>query len=165
MRFMTWNIRGNTGIARGRLRRIAEVIGRTAPDVVVLQEVFTRDDVVEELVAQLAAAGLEFTLGGASRAGYSNFIASRWPLSPVSDEWFTGPRPGAATGAVVGAPEGPFVAVGAHVPNGSGNGWIKIETFEALADALHRLTLPVVLGGDSTSLELCSTTGRLSPSR
>jgi endonuclease/exonuclease/phosphatase family metal-dependent hydrolase len=37
----------------------------------------------------------------------------------------------------------------AHIPNGSGNGWRKIETFEALALGLGRAPArPRILGGD-----------------
>ena len=140
---MTWNIRGNTGVSRARLARIVEILKRNSPHTLMLQE-------VPEglLVDQLQSIGFDHVLAGPVRAGYGNVVASLAPVSPVDPGWFDGERPSSVTAATVHGFAGDFIVISAHVPNGSGNGWDKIETFEALASALNRLTLPTVLGGD-----------------
>lgn len=143
MRVMTWNVRGNTGVSTRRLAQIFEVVDRNAPDVLLLQEVPE-----DQWIERLSEAGLEHVLCGPTRSGYGNLIAARWPVIGMLPNWFAGSRVSSVLGATIQHPDGDFAAVSAHIPNGSGNGWVKIETFEALASALNRLDLPTVLGGD-----------------
>jgi endonuclease/exonuclease/phosphatase family metal-dependent hydrolase len=49
----------------------------------------------------------------------------------------------------IDVPPEPIELFCAHIPNGSGNGWLKIDTFRGLADALQvPTTAPRVLVGD-----------------
>jgi hypothetical protein len=38
--------------------------------------------------------------------------------------------------------------LGAHIPDGSGNGWEKVYALEALGSVLLQLTVPTILAGD-----------------
>lgn len=41
--------------------------------------------------------------------------------------------------------------VGAHIPNGSANGWEKVYALEALAQGLSQIAVPTILAATSTS--------------
>ena len=66
------------------------------------------------------------------------------------DKWRrSAPFPELLGRATVAAPDGETDVFTAHVPNGAGNGWKKIDTFNVLSDALRRGDdSPRVLTGD-----------------
>ncbi len=78
------------------------------------------------------------------RKGYQCLIASRWPVTGHGNERWrrTAPYPEMLGRAAVAAPEGDIDLFTVHIPNGSNNGWRKIDTFNVLSAALRR-------GGDS----------------
>jgi endonuclease/exonuclease/phosphatase family metal-dependent hydrolase len=59
------------------------------------------------------------------------------------------PWPQLAIRATVHTPSGDIDTINVHIPNGSGNGWRKVESLEALADALESSDdVARVLAGD-----------------
>lgn len=145
MRLLSWN-------TNFRSAECLEGILALQPDVVLLQEV--RHATAPTLVAALR--DLEcihvYYSGSASdeRKRYGNIIASRWPVSPARRDWAAGmPWPQLASRATVRAPSGDIDTINVHIPNGSGNGWRKVESLEALASALESSDDgPRVLAGD-----------------
>lgn len=150
MLVVSWNIKAITGAAPDRLAAIVARLASVKLDVVLLQEVGTH--VAEPLVRELKGLGLNVFFGGlADDKGkpYGNMIASHWPLSGVAPGWAKAPWPQLLTRATVTIDGQDVDVIAAHIPNGSGNGWEKINTFNALADALTMAPRgPRILGGD-----------------
>jgi endonuclease/exonuclease/phosphatase family metal-dependent hydrolase len=147
---LTWNIQSIRGAAAKRLAEIVRSLASKKPDVVVLQEV--GNDVAKALVAKLNDVGLNAFFGGVdgeTGKRYANVIASRWSLRPVEPGWARAPWPQLLTRATVTIDGQEIDVISAHMPNGSGNGWKKIDTFDALAEALaSSAKMPRILGGD-----------------
>jgi endonuclease/exonuclease/phosphatase family metal-dependent hydrolase len=81
-----------------------------------------------------------------NRRGYGVLIASRWPLRLISQ--IPAPWPETLLSVAVSSPRGPIEVHSAHVPN-SRNGWVKVETLEAIEGRLARTgRRPRVLCGD-----------------
>jgi len=154
MKIITWNVRGVQGIGAARLAQIGSVLDEEAADVVLLQEVAARGDLPARLREALAQVGLRhFHYSGdplAERKPYGNVIASRWPLRPAEAGWAgNAPWPQLLARATVVADEGELDVVSVHAPNGSANGWAKIQTLEALTAAvIEAKQTPLVAGGD-----------------
>lgn len=87
-------------------------------------------------------------LGG--RKIYQCFIASRWPVEARGDKWRrTAPFPELLGRATVDTPDGKLDVFTAHIPNGAGNGWKKLDTFNVLSAALRKAgDAPRILTGD-----------------
>lgn len=155
MRFATWNIKGNNGIGRARRRDIVSALDATSPDVIVLQEVAWKGDLHADMMHRLKACGWHAAaysgIVGSTTKRYGNLIASQFPLEYDNTDWAPGvPWRQSLLRVTVDGPDGEFVVIGAHVPNGSGNGWRKIETFEALARSFdtNTPTPPTIVAGD-----------------
>ena len=166
MRVLSWNIKGNNGIAPARLGRIVDAIAEDAADVVLLQEVAWRGGLHEKLEIALRDCGLS-ACAYSGRVGcedkrYGNLTASRWPLEEVVPE-VQPPWPQSLLTTTVGSPLGALDVTNAHIPNGSGNGWAKIETFEALAEHLESNERLRILGGDFNEPRLAYVDGALLP--
>ncbi|MGO9471750.1 MAG: endonuclease/exonuclease/phosphatase family protein [Isosphaeraceae bacterium] len=140
MRLISWNV-------AGRVRRLpdqVEALRRRRPDVVALQEV--RKSTVEPLTVSLRSIGLEHvgdSLSGASNPellkgprSYGQLIASRWPLNVREPTEFRVPWTERILSADIERPGGGIEIHTVHVPPGSTNDWIKIETFEGVFDRL-----------------------------
>lgn len=156
MRVLSWNIDCKAG-GRSRVGAIAEAIGRHDPDVVALQEVSVGQDFPDALASALAERGLvgcEIGLPPAGGKRYANAIAAKWKVHspniglPADDE--SGRWSHLVFSAQVTPPAGAEIQVfSVHMPNGSGNGWAKIDAFEALAVAVDlRTTRACVVAGD-----------------
>jgi exonuclease III len=65
---------------------------------------------------------------------YGQLIACRWPLSNL--EFLDIPWQERVLGAQIESPFGVIELYNAHIPPGSSNGWIKIDTFEGIYKAL-----------------------------
>jgi endonuclease/exonuclease/phosphatase family metal-dependent hydrolase len=120
------------------------------PDIVTLQEVTLEHAC--SVRERLQGLGYSNTYSGDARAAekrYGNIIAARMPLS-LSDFSATDlPWPQLVAHAVVSTEAGPVNVITVHVPNGSGNGWRKIMTLEALKQMILGLEgQPVILTGD-----------------
>jgi endonuclease/exonuclease/phosphatase family metal-dependent hydrolase len=82
---------------------------------------------------------------------YGNLIASRWSVKPIDNGKWRASFPWhqliAHTMITVG--DCPIVVVTAHIPNGSGNGWAKIDAFRAIAQIVRGVQgKPCILTGD-----------------
>lgn len=155
MRVASWNIRGNTGVKPARRAAIIDALTRHNPCVLVLQEVAWKGGLHEDLTRRLAHHGWPHAcyggVPGSPDKRYGNLIASRFPVQADASNWAPGvPWRQSLLKARVDTHDGPIDVVGAHIPNGSGNGWAKVETFEALARGLEpdALVHPTILAGD-----------------
>jgi endonuclease/exonuclease/phosphatase family metal-dependent hydrolase len=144
LRFVTWNI----DLFSERPTEGVGVIAEMA-DVITLQEVrVERLDDVRSQLAHLGFASWPAPVAAAEKS-YCCLIASRAPLTGNEDLVPGLPWPELLAHATVVTESGPLHVVTVHVPNGSNNGWKKIETLEALktlVTSLHDQTL--VLTGD-----------------
>jgi len=121
-------------------------------DLLTLQEV--KNSYAEEYIARLNAFGFQAIHTGDSLNGkktYGNLVASRWPIKRRALE-LSNPPPfpsliGHASVAIL--PNKSLDILTVHAPNGSGNGWDKIYTLEALKCILETLAPgPVIVTGD-----------------
>ncbi|QKJ18582.1 endonuclease/exonuclease/phosphatase family protein [Microbacterium hominis] len=150
----TWNIHALRGASAERLRRIVAALDAHAPDILVLQEVSSRAQTVDTLRDELATAGYGyFSFSGprvrrdARDKAYGNVLATRWPIEslawPAAATW-----PQLLVAGSIATPQWPVTVVGAHIPNGSGNGWEKVYALESLAEGLAALSGARILAGD-----------------
>ena len=157
MRVLSWNIHCISG-GRRRVGAIADAIARHTPDVVALQEVSVENGFPDALASALHDRGLVGCEIGrpprGARKRYANAIAATSNVhspnvgSPTDDESHHWRH--LVFSAQVTSPAGAEILVfSVHMPNGSGNGWAKIDAFEALATALEeRPTGACVVAGD-----------------
>ena len=146
MLLLSWNVN------RRRPGDHIAMIESVRPDIVTLQEV--KRNLADDWADQLKSIGLVHHYRSGNNAlalSHQCVIASRWKLTPND---IVRPREppypeslGRATVSVPG--EGDIDVFTAHIPNGSGNGWRKIDTFHALAAELRRANdSPRILAGD-----------------
>ena len=110
------------------------------PDVLTLQEVTF--DQRSEFKERLGVMGLECCPDSQRHTGgkrYGNLIASRWKIDPVKPRYSREkpPWPELLVQASVSVNGRAFFVISVHIPNGSGYGWKKIDTFNALKDAVR----------------------------
>jgi exodeoxyribonuclease III len=144
----------------------AHALAGAEPDLVVLQEVTAGS--LPRWRSALAAAGMESvaslgpdrdpaTSRGARR--YGVLAAARWPLRPL--EAIAAPWPERVLSVLVQAPGVELELHGAYVPQAA-NGWVKVETLEALFDALARPgDRPRILCGDLNTPRTETVDGRI----
>ena len=106
---------------------------------------------IKGALADFGLTGFYYSgLAGAKTKKYGNVIASRWALR--AHPWRSIPAPPwpqLLASATVNIPGGSVDVIGVHIPNGSSNGWKKIDTFRALAARLReRSPTPTLLAGD-----------------
>lgn len=150
MRILTFNLRGTTGIGVRRRPKLIDAIASHAPEIIGLQELPWRNDTHLNVIERLADAGWPHAaysgVPGSPDKRYGNVVASRWPVE-TGGAWHPAPPwPQSLLDARVTAPGGNVRIVVAHIPNGAGNGWRKVETLEALAAGLHDHEPTVVCG-------------------
>jgi endonuclease/exonuclease/phosphatase family metal-dependent hydrolase len=144
----------------------AEAVAGAEPDVVVLQEV-TAGSLPRwmEALGLMGLAGVA-SLGperdpAASRGArrYGVLAAARWPLRRI--EAVAAPWPERVVSAIVEAPDLDIELHGAYVPQAA-NGWVKVETLEALYEALARPgEQPRILCGDLNTPRTETVDGRV----
>jgi endonuclease/exonuclease/phosphatase family metal-dependent hydrolase len=145
MRILSWNV-------NFRSAECLDAIRDLEPDIVLLQEV--KHETKDEIVTRLRHAGCGYCFYSGSplddRKRYGNLTASRWPVSAIARGWSPGmPWPQLALRAIAHTPRGDIDTFNVHIPNGSRNGWRKVESFEALTRALSCAEhVARVLGGD-----------------
>jgi exodeoxyribonuclease III len=143
---VSWNVAGRLALLRAQAD---EVLG-AGPDLVALQEVTRttaprwRGILEAEGFAVHVALAPAAEARGARRLG--TLVASRMPLEPRPGLRGV-PWPERAAAAQVESPAGPLVLVSAYVPQAR-NGWVKVETLEALVAALAAPGPPRILAGD-----------------
>lgn len=146
MLILSWNVNFR------RPKKLIAKIEAKEPDIVTLQEVSraSSDDWVKRL-KDIGLVACHLSGEGFSKKSYQCLIASRWNLTPDAVKWReNAPFPellGRATVSV--AADGAIDVFTAHIPNGSGNGWKKIDTFHVLSAALRGASdSPRILTGD-----------------
>ena len=98
-------------------------------------------------IDSFALAPTTFIAAGPRR--YGLLVASRFPIEPLPPSAFDVPWPERVLSAHVISPRGPIELHTTHVPPGSSNGWIKIETLVGVYNGLARSSpLPRILCGD-----------------
>lgn len=163
MKIVSWNIQANRGADDARLAKVIAAIEDAAPDVVMLQEVAAAHALPERLRTALVGIGLpQFVYGDPGdtvEKRYGSAIASRHPLR--SRPWPSRRWPQLAVAADIDVGRG-LVAVSVHIPNGSGNGWKKVDALETLAEGVANLDgAPVVVAGDFNEPATFESDGRV----
>jgi len=133
MRILSWNL-------NFRSPKCLEGIQGLEPDIVMLQEITHKNENGIKAALQLVGCKNCCYSGAESddRKRYGNITASRWPLTAASRGWAPKmPWPQLGLRATVHTLDGDIDTINVHVPNGSGNGWRKIDSLEALADVLE----------------------------
>ena len=142
---LTWNIHFGSASMLDALAELA-----TAPDVVTLQEVTVEH--AQALLNRLRDLGYESVCSSDPDSGkprYGNVIAARAEITLLDLTAHPFPYPQLAAHARVDTPDGSINVVTVHVPNGSGYGWEKIDTLDALKQLTLRLKgEPLVVTGD-----------------
>ena len=149
MRLLSWNVNQRQP---DKLTLKIESLEPDIPHIVTLQEV--KRNLADDWANYLSDIGLVHHYRSGNNAlalSHQCLIASCWELTPNDI-----PRPGEppypeslgrATVSVCGEIEVDVFT--AHIPNGSGNGWRKIDTFHVLATELCRANdSPRILTGD-----------------
>ncbi len=173
MKAVSLNLNAAAGLGGSRQRALSAALHRLAPDVLLLQELSGSPAVRRSLAAVLAENDLpHFFAPPTSRLRYGSAIAAREPLL-VADGLELGlpsaPFPELVAVAEIDGDGLPLVLFSCHMPNGSNHGWKKVETFEAVSEAVGRLSdYHVLVGGDfnepvavSPNGTLCSVAGTI----
>jgi endonuclease/exonuclease/phosphatase family metal-dependent hydrolase/tetratricopeptide (TPR) repeat protein len=145
---LTWNINllTGTGSTLEPLRRLPLL-----PDVVTLQEVAReRFPEIGERLHDMGYPGVIYSgRPDATEKLYGNVIAARTALAPGMPAPPGFPWPQLVEHAVLDAQGEPLHVITVHVPNGSNNGWKKIETLDALKQMVLGIEdEPLILTGD-----------------
>ena len=163
MLLLSWNV--NPWNQEARLPGIIEAISSVRPHIVTLQEV--RSDLADDWAARLKDIGLgyHYSSGIDDQAKpYQCLIASRWNVTPDDIDWRRcAPYPELLGRTTVSVPdEGDVEVFTAHIPNGSGHGWKKIDTFHVLSAVLRGASdSPRILTGDFNEPELFLQSGQI----
>ena len=179
MLLLSWNVRFQS--LPGKLHNVIEAIRSARPDIVTLQEVKT--SLADDVARRLADIGLIHAycsgkdapptamrtlppIRRLKRKIYQCLIASRWPVAARGNRWRRrAPYPEVLARATVYPPDEQEIDLfTAHIPNGSGNGWRKIDTFNVLSAALRRGTdSPRILTGDFNEPKRFRQSGQIVP--
>ncbi len=119
------------------------------PDIVTLQEVTSAQ--ADSICKRLHDLGYSSVYSGNAEAKekrYGNVIAARTPIGNL-ETTAVYPWPQLVAHVVLDTQSGPINVITVHVPNGSGNGWKKIDTLEALKQVVVGVKgEPLILTGD-----------------
>lgn len=165
-RLITWNVAGRKAKAPRQLL----VLRSHQPDIVALQEV--RISTLEVLRTGLMEQGLTHTIDSFAlsperfdRRGprqYGQLIASRFPIQAIPPGEFPIPWTERVLSCWIAMEPHRLEFHTTHVPPGSGNGCIKIETFEGIYGRLARKAdHPRLLCGDFNSPDIEFPDGRI----
>ena len=142
---LTWNVNFRAVSALDSLAALPDL-----PDIVTLQEVTLKQ--AGAICERLQSLGFNSVYSGDAEAPekrYGNVIAARMPLASSRSCAAEFPWPQLVGKAVLDTEAGPINVITVHVPNGSGNGWKKIITLEALKQMILGLKgEPLILTGD-----------------
>ena len=155
---LSWNIRQGGG---KRIEHQLEAISSLLPDVVALQEMTIKN--VDRYVDGLKGLGFQHLLHTFENTKdlnlltgprkYGLLVASKFPITVANT--FSIPWEERVLGVQVNSSFGCIEVYNTHIPPGSSNGWVKIDTFEGIFNKLachsrnHR-----ILCGDFNSPQL-----------
>ena len=146
LRVISWNTANRKKRAQDQ---VGSLISRS-PDLVTLQEV--THNTADILSESLKGGGLIHTsfskpIDGPKSRSYGVLIASRFPFKPLSP--LPVPWPEKVMSVILSINDTNVELHTAHIPNGSNNGLIKIETLEGVYSGLaKKSTTPRILTGD-----------------
>jgi len=142
---LTWNVNFRSAAALDPIAALPSL-----PDLVTLQEVkLDHADAVHERLKGMGYESVYSHAPDAAEPRYGNMIAARTKLTSFEPTALDFPYPQLVAHVGVEAPGGPVNVITVHVPNGSGYGWEKIDTLEALRHTVLGLGgEPVILTGD-----------------
>jgi len=142
---LTWNVSRRGESVLDPLAALPDL-----PDIVTLQEVTpAQSDVIRKRLLRLRYSSVYSGIKAASEKRYGNVIAARIPMASFDAPASGFPWPQLVARAVLETDAGPVNVINVHVPNGSSNGWKKIETLEALRKLVLSLKgEPLILTGD-----------------
>src|SRR5688572_13034780 len=142
MKLVSWNVNGRTQAVRAQ----CDAVCSRNPDLVALQEVTTSS--AAKWRDALAQAGFTHTVDSFELAPdpallrgprkYGELLASRFPQSAIAPNEFDIPWPERVLSVTISVAEREIDVHVAHIPPGSSNGWIKIETLEGIFRRLSR---------------------------
>jgi exonuclease III len=133
VKLLTWNVAGRAKL----LSRQADAVERAEADLVCLQEV--RATTMPRWRERFEAMGLSHIADSSAFIGRRRYFvvtASRWPLAELAP--IGAPYPERVLSLLVESPHGLVELHNTHVPPAPGHGLIKIETLEAIVNALVR---------------------------
>ncbi len=147
---MFWNVNALPNIGHARLDRVVKCIAGEPADVRVLAEVpVKRADAFQDALRGALSKGIHLHYSvqkPVTRKHYGLLFVSRWPMTTLPD--LAAPFPHLCPHVRVDAP-GAFEVVGVHAPNGSANGWRKIDTIEPVLELAQAGTArPLLVCGD-----------------
>ncbi len=142
---ITWNINFRAASTLDPLAVLPSL-----PDVVTLQEVKLEHAAgIRERLRNMGYATVYSGHQDAPGKRYGNVIATRTQLTSSDPAAFNFPWAQLVAHARVDTPCGPVNVVTVHIQNGSGNGWKKIDSLDALKQMVLELKgEPLVLTGD-----------------
>lgn len=135
---LSWNVQRP---GRGRIAGVIDAITSRRPDVVTLQEANDR------VASRLAESGYPHQVYGRHKSyppgrrdhmpKHAALVASSWPLTPDIGWTAAACYPSLFARAMLETPIGPVDVVTAHIPNGSSNGWRKVQHCQLLGRVLR----------------------------
>jgi endonuclease/exonuclease/phosphatase family metal-dependent hydrolase len=158
---VTWNVNFRRASVLEALTKLHRV-----PDILTLQEVSVEQS--EAFRERLLEMGLEYVFYSGRADGlekcYGNIIASRWTVGPVDGGTTPAsfPWPQLVAHVVIKVGGSPVNVITAHIPNGAGNGWAKIDTYRALARLVRSVQGEhCILTGDFNEPQFARQGGRI----
>ena len=142
---LTWNINFRSAATLDPIAALPSL-----PDLVALQEVkLDHAKAVHDRLKGMGYTSVYSQGPDAARLSYGNMIAARTKLTSFEPIAVDFPYPQLVAHVSVETSGGPVNVITVHVPNGSGYGWEKIDTLEALKRMVLGLRgEPLVLTGD-----------------
>lgn len=142
---LTWNVNFRSAATLDPIAALPSL-----PDIVTLQEVkLDHADAVKDRLKGMGYQSAYSHGPDGAEPRYGNLIAARTELESLESTAFGFPYPQLTAHVRVETPNGPVNVISVHVPNGSGYGWEKIDTLEALKRMLLGLRgEPLILTGD-----------------
>lgn len=137
-RLMTWNVNFRRANILKALANLHEV-----PDILTLQEVTVeQSDAFQKCLSEIGLQNILYSgIPGSTEKRYGNMIASRLPIEPVDCDSLNNllPWPQLVLHGVITVGDCLINVITAHIPNGAGNGWAKIDTFNILAKIVRQI--------------------------
>lgn len=153
LRVCTWNINAINHLDDDRRSDIRRELKRIRADVLLLQEVGWKNGQHTDLLRELDALGYPRPIytgrHGSIDKRYGNIIATRSAVPRREPTRWNAPWSQLLARATAKVDGTRVDIITVHIPNGTGNGWKKPETFEALSRVLWQSKdTPRILGGD-----------------
>ena len=131
---INWNIKQNQ---KGRLNKIVDGVKQISADIVGLQEV--DKNLLESFVPEFKDIGYWVLSYEFDKKPYCNLILSKYPDSKANNRWKRDCAfPDLLSRARIGTSEGDIDFFNCHIPHGSGHGFEKIRTIDALLKNLKK---------------------------